>query len=111
VAENCLQNALEKRRAGPQVQIQVRLALEGGLQLSVCDSGEALPESIARTLFTSPVPSRHGLGVGLYQAARQASAMGYRLALTRNEAGEVCFTLEHRVQLAVTAADPQPPVG
>jgi len=109
VAENCLQNALEKRRAAPQVQIRVRLALEGGLQLTVCDNGEALLESIARTLFTAPVPSRHGFGVGLYQAARQATALGYQLALTRNEVGAVCFTLEPCAQPAATAVGPQQP--
>ena len=84
VAENCLQNALEKRRAAPQVQIRVRfVAVEEGLELTVSDSGEALPESLARTLFTAPVPSRQGLGVGLYQAARQAAALGYRLTSGR----------------------------
>ena len=32
-------------------------------------------------------------GIGLYQAARQAEASGYRLVLERNEDGEVCFAL------------------
>ena len=111
VAENCLQNALEKRRAAPQVQIHVRLAVEAGPQLTVCDSGDALPEFLARTLFTAPVPSAQGLGVGLYQAARQAAALGYRLALARNRLGEVCFALSHDAATAVTAADRQLPSG
>ena len=112
VAENCLQNALEKRHSTPQLQIRVRLALDGGLYLTVCDSGEALPESVARTLFTAPVPSRHGLGVGLYQAARQAGALGYQLALKHNEPGAVCFALERCAQpTPVTADDPQLPSG
>ncbi len=104
VAENCLQNALEKRRVAPQLQIRVHLAVQDGLELSVCDTGEALPESLARTLFTAPVPSRQGLGVGLYQAARQATALGYRLELARNRLGEVCFALRHDSTTAVTAA-------
>ncbi len=111
VAENCLQNALEKRRAAPQVRIQVRLTLAEGLELSVCDSGEALPEPLSRALFTAPVPSRQGLGVGLYQAARQADALGYRLALVRNRAGEVCFTLSRNPAPAVTADGPLLPFG
>ena len=111
VAENCLQNALEKRRAAPQVEIRVRLSVEAGLQLTICDSGEALQEALARTLFTAPVPSRQGFGVGLYQAARQASALGYRLALESNRFGEVCFMLKHCPQPAVTADDLPPRVG
>jgi C4-dicarboxylate-specific signal transduction histidine kinase len=90
----------------------VRLAVqEAGLELTVCDSGEALPEALARTLFTAPVPSAQGLGVGLYQAARQANALGYRLELLRNEPGDVCFCLEHASVAAATEADPRPPSG
>jgi hypothetical protein len=33
------------------------------------------------------------LGVGLYQAARQAAQHGYRLALAANEPGQVRFEL------------------
>jgi signal transduction histidine kinase len=113
VAENCLQNALEKRRVAPQVQIRVRLiAAEGGLELTVCDSGEALPEGLSRTLFTAPVASRQGLGVGLYQAARQATALGYRLTLAENHPGRVCFRLgEVTSATTVRAVSPPPPVG
>jgi signal transduction histidine kinase len=111
VAENCLQNALGKRRAAPQLQIRVSLSVdEEGLRLSVCDDGEALSESLARTLFTAPVPSRQGLGVGLYQAAQQAGALGHRLALVHNRPGEVCFTLAYS-PAALTADGPQQPSG
>ena len=41
----------------------------------------------------SAPPAINGLGIGLYQAARQAEAGGYRLALESNRDGEVCFTL------------------
>jgi hypothetical protein len=34
-----------------------------------------------------------GLGIGLYQAARQADASGYQLALESNVDGDVCFAL------------------
>jgi signal transduction histidine kinase len=110
VAENCLQNALEKRRAFPEIEVHARLALSGArhVSLSVRDSGPALPETLVRTLFTAPVPSARGLGVGLYQTARQAAAVGYRLALSCNRPGEVCFTLEHAT-LALTAGVPPRP--
>jgi len=64
-----------------------------------CESGDvliqdaAVPEDIAAGLLRAPVSSSGGLGIGLYQAARQASASGYRLALEENRDGDVCFLL------------------
>ncbi|HVO70196.1 MAG TPA: hypothetical protein VMT24_09125, partial [Aggregatilineaceae bacterium] len=76
------------------------------------DNGEALPDPLARTLFTSPVPSRQGLGVGLYQAARQASVLGYRVELSRNRPGDVCFNLKQGGAAVIATEDVlQPPAG
>jgi hypothetical protein len=50
-------------------------------------------EPVARKLFREPIERAGGLGIGLYQAARQAALAGYRLELTHNRAGYVCFTL------------------
>lgn len=47
-----------------------------------------------RHLFLSPVASDSGLGVGLYQAARQAARVGYRLELPGNQVGQVTFRLQ-----------------
>ena len=69
------------------------LAWESGFTLTVCDSGDTLSEQIVNQLFAAPVPSLQGLGVGLYQAARQAAANGYRLAVLSNVKGKVCFAL------------------
>jgi signal transduction histidine kinase len=104
VAENCVQNALEKRRASPEVRIEVALAWDDGPVLRVCDSGSALTDVAAGSLFVAPVPSQQGLGVGLYQAARQASALGYQLGLASNQPGRVCFELSP----ATVASPPQP---
>jgi hypothetical protein len=49
---------------------------------------------LAKSLLRAPVPSDSGLGIGLYQAARQAEAAGYALRLASNRDGEVCFALE-----------------
>ena len=89
VADNLIRNALAKGAA-------VRVALECGEQvtLSVCDAGAAVPEEIAAQLLRGPVSSRSGLGIGLYQAARQAEAAGFRLRLESNRDGAVCFVLE-----------------
>ena len=52
-----------------------------------------MPKLVATRLFSVPVPSRTGLGIGLYQAAQQAAQAGYSLTLVSNEAGNVCFEL------------------
>ena len=94
VADNLLQNALAKRRQDGAVRVYV--ALECGadrIELRVCDSGHAVPPEVAPKLLQAPVDSRAGLGIGLYQAARQAEAAGFELTLRNNRDGEVCFAL------------------
>ena len=66
--------------------------------LRVCDSGSAVPPEVAAGLMRSPMRSSGGLGIGLYQAARQAEASGYRLMLENNRDGEVCFALRADAQ-------------
>lgn len=93
-AENLLQNIAEKRRTHPEVLAQVRLICgSGGPWLEVCDTGDAIPEARAARLFSQPLPSETGLGIGLYQSARQADQACYRLTLEENRAGRVCFRL------------------
>jgi signal transduction histidine kinase len=94
VADNLLTNALRKRQSEPGVAVEARLALHPLVSLTVTDSGVAAPEHVARNLFMSPVASDFGLGVGLYQAARQAARVGYRLELTDNQPGRVSFCLQ-----------------
>jgi len=93
VADNFLQNALAKRRSHPGIRIRATLTWESGCVLTVCDSGDTLSEQVAQQLFSAPVPSLQGLGVGLYQAARQAAGQGYRLEVINNVKGKVCFAL------------------
>lgn len=93
VADNLLTNALRKRHGEPGVAVAVRLTLQPLVCLTVTDSGAAAPEHVARNLFLSPVASDFGLGVGLYQAARQAARAGYRLELADNRPGRVTFRL------------------
>lgn len=92
VAENLIENARSKRHTEPGIEIRVRLSAEAGaLRLTVCDTGSAVPPAVAASLFVQPVESRSGLGIGLYQAARQAEGLGYTLTLAANEPGRVCF--------------------
>ena len=96
VADNLLQNALAKRGADAAVRVRVNLACADGAELRVCDSGHAVPPELATSLLRAPVRSQSGLGIGLYQAARQAEAGGYLLELKENRDGEVCFALSAR---------------
>jgi signal transduction histidine kinase len=93
VADNLIRNALAKRARQPQVRVRASLEEGAGVTLRVCDSGPAVPRELAAALLRAPVASRAGLGIGLYQAARQAEGRGYRLALEKNEDGKVCFSL------------------
>ena len=93
VADNLLANALAKRAAQPGVRVRVALPADGVAGLEVCDTGGAVPQDLAASLLRAPVQSESGLGIGLYQAARQAAASGYVLRLESNRDGEVCFAL------------------
>ena len=94
VADNLLQNALTKQKGQPGLRVLATLSGEDAVGLRVCDTGRAVPEGLAKLLLRAPVPSDNGLGIGLYQAARQAQAAGYALRLASNRDGEVCFALE-----------------
>ncbi len=90
VADNLIRNALAKRRDEPQISVRVSMDGDG---LRVCDTGSPVPAQVLAGLLRAAVASTTGLGIGLYQAARQAEASGYRLVLEKNEPGEVCFAL------------------
>jgi signal transduction histidine kinase len=94
VADNLIQNALAKRSTDASPRVRVEFACAAGVELRVVDSGRAVPEAFARNLFAGPVTSTGtGLGIGLYQSARQAESNGYVLKLERNRDGDVCFLL------------------
>lgn len=108
VIDNLLQNAIEKRRHEPALQIEVALA-EEGRSVIVCDSGSPVPRRVCDTLFAAPVASENGLGIGLYHAALQAREFGYVLRLLENHPGRVCFGLASVV--AGPQAVEQAPLG
>jgi sensor histidine kinase regulating citrate/malate metabolism len=94
VAENLLENARSKRLNEPNIHINVHLeALNGAAHLRVSDDGSPMDSDTAQKLFRSPVSSRSGLGIGLYQVARLARQWGYDLRLTANESNNVAFDL------------------
>ncbi|HKJ50620.1 MAG TPA: HAMP domain-containing sensor histidine kinase [Gammaproteobacteria bacterium] len=91
VAENLINNALKKDTAK---SVDLRLLCNNEIiVLSVCDDGEMLSAEIERNLFSQPVSSGSGMGIGLYQASIMAHAFNYELELSQNERGRVCFNL------------------
>lgn len=93
-AENLLQNLFEKRRLDASLQVRLEIGLcDGKPALTVEDSGTPIPEALALRLLHEPVLSENGLGIGLYQVARQAELLGYRLELAANAPGGVRFRL------------------
>jgi len=92
VIDNLLDNVLRKRQSDPSIIITVEIQT-GPLRLKVCDSGDPISVAICKNLLRSVVVSENGLGIGLYQAARWAEQLDYRLILASNQAGAVCFEL------------------
>ena len=96
-AENLIRNALRKRALDPALVIEASLRCSNGvIELAVQDSGAPVPDDIARQLFRSPVASRDGMGIGLYQLAEQAAESGYQVLLVSNRAGCVRVILTNR---------------
>jgi signal transduction histidine kinase len=91
--ENLLENAQRKTADGHHLRIEVVLDLTTGPSLQVRDNGQAIPHTVLKGLFRAPVPSEFGLGIGLYQLARQARQQGYEICVLENDDGRVCFAL------------------
>jgi len=92
--DNAIDNASDKAVREPGIEIAVRFACDGEtVELAVADTGSPIDDSAASRLFREPIERGSGLGIGLYQAARQAQQAGYRLELARNVSGDVRFTL------------------
>jgi signal transduction histidine kinase len=110
VLENCLENARRKLNADDDGKVRVAVRLfeaNGAPAISIEDSGEPIREEIVKELFVGAVsqPANGGLGIGLFQAARQAEQAGYALSLAENRKGCVRFLLKRSAgaqqQLAV----------
>jgi hypothetical protein len=94
VADNLLQNALQKRKSEPGLGIRATIEVDGrSVRFGIEDDGDPVEAGIAGQLFAGPVASRNGLGIGLYQMGRLAAASGMRLHLDENRRGKVRFEL------------------
>ena len=94
VIENLLENIQTKQLNEQDINITMTLVCnENVIFVTVCDSGRMIPADISKLLFNNAVKSDNGLGIGLYQANKHAEIFGYRLRLTNNQTGRVCFEL------------------
>ncbi|MGR8946404.1 MAG: sensor histidine kinase [Gammaproteobacteria bacterium] len=94
VLANLLDNARHKSAMEPQISVRIDFKTDkDGVCLEVTDDGSPLTEDLAEQLFRRPVSSDNGLGIGLYQAYKQAQLVGYDLGLSVNTRGEVKFSL------------------
>ena len=100
VLENCLENTRKKQQREPGIFVCIELSSDlsgnGEPGLSIIDTGSAIPSAAVDSLFRAPVANSRGggLGIGLYQAFKQAQLAGYQLSLAANVAGEVRFLLK-----------------
>src|SRR5690606_28369851 len=93
VVDNLLQNAMEKSRNEPGIEIIAELSTGDRFCLEVSDNGKAMPQDKAERLFRNHVRSENGLGIGLYHAAKQSRQAGLTLSLAENRDGDVRFRL------------------
>jgi len=102
VVENLLDNARSKRIREPELEIKVTLSDENTkLRLSVIDTGSAIDPEVYQLLFKEVVSSQDGFGIGLYQSCELAKNHGYKLLVSDNTNGNVCFTLEKVSKVAM----------
>jgi len=92
VLDNLLENAYRKRQLQPDIAITVEIKTEP-FRVIVSDTGDVVPENVANKLLRGLVASENGLGIGLYQAARWAEQLGYKLSLINNQPGNVSFEI------------------
>jgi signal transduction histidine kinase len=97
IVDNLIENARNKRLSEPGIKVEVKLTSQP-LSLIVCDSGRQIPQDMADQLLRTVVDSESGLGIGLFQAARWAEQLGYRLALRENLNSRVCFELTELIE-------------
>jgi hypothetical protein len=92
--DNLFENIKSKSKHGEKVKITTSLySDEHNIVMHIVDNGRKIREDVATHILKEPVQSDNGLGIGLYQVARQADSLGYKFLLKDNFDGNVCFEL------------------
>lgn len=95
IVDNLLENIRNKVATEASINIIISLFCDDqNVILAICDDGSSIPDDKAKQILKEPLQSDNGLGIGLYQAARQAESLGYSFTLKQNLDGKVCFELE-----------------
>jgi hypothetical protein len=104
IVDNLLSNAIEKTKYQPNIKVKVEMVDSSihGFYIEVTDTGRAMDDTVANSLFKKHIASHNGLGVGLYHAGKDAKQAGYELSLASNLNGAVTFkvglSFEHSSQ-------------
>ncbi len=94
IVDNLLENIRNKVASEAGINIIISLFCDDQtVMLAICDDGSSIPDDKAKYILKEPLQSDNGLGIGLYQAARQAESLGYSFTLKHNLDGRVCFEL------------------
>lgn len=97
VINNLIANANAKNEAS-EILVDIS-ANQQMIVVTVCDDGNPLDEEVENQLFSKPVSSGQGMGIGLYQSAIMARTFNYELELTSNQPGKICFSLyQHLIE-------------
>ncbi|MCA1834655.1 MAG: PAS domain S-box protein, partial [Actinobacteria bacterium] len=98
IVENLLRNAARHTSSGTRVAVRAR-ARDGGLLISVEDSGAGVPDDLKRTIFLpfqqGSEVNKHapGVGIGLALVARFADLHGGSAWVEDGDAGGACFNV------------------
>jgi hypothetical protein len=94
VIDNLIDNIRNKLQMDKGILTTISLfSDEHNIILTISDNGKSIPSNKADQLLKEPLQSDDGLGIGLYQAARQAESLGFNFTLKYNLDGNVCFEL------------------
>ena len=97
--DNLFENIKNKSGHGEKVKVTTSLFTDhNNIIMHIVDNGRKIPDDVANHLLKEPVQSDNGLGIGLYQVARQADSLGYKFLLKDNFDGNVCFELSKQDQ-------------
>ncbi len=105
--ENVIRNALRHTAAGTTVEVRLRRALEGGVEIGILDSGPGVPDDELESIFEPfnrgrqpPEDTGHGLGLAI--ARRAIAAHGGSIVASNRKTGGLVIT----IVLPVAAASP-----
>lgn len=94
VLVNLMLNALDAMPGGSRLEVAWDQATDGGVRLTVCDSGAGIPAAVVPRLFAPFATTKPtGTGLGLSLSARIVEEHGGTIAAANRPEGGACFTI------------------